>query len=104
MALPAEAVSPGNSICNLAKAPAVTLNVLLVPVDPAVAVIVWLVAWVTVTAWLLSTPAVNEPEVVGEINPFAALVVKATVEAKLVTVLLLASLAVIFILNAVPAV
>jgi hypothetical protein len=84
---PGAAVSPGNNICSLFSAPALTLKLLLVPVEIFVAVIAWLVACVTVTDWLAKTPLTNADEVAGDMLPVAALVVKATVDVKLVTVL-----------------
>ena len=69
--------------------PSSTLMVLLAP------------ACVTVTL-CVRAPLVNAPDVVGLIVP--AVVVKATVLVKLVTVLLFKSCAVIVILNALPAV
>lgn len=81
------------------------MNVLLAPdsVPPVrVTVMVWFApAWVTVTL-CVRVPLVNAPEVVGLIVP--AVVVKPTVLAKLVTVLLFKSCAVMVILKAVPAV
>jgi hypothetical protein len=83
--------------------PGFTVNGLLVPDLPdAVAVIVLPVpACVTVTL-SVRTPAVNAPEVMGEIVP--AVVERLAVVVKLVTVLLNASNAVMRMLKAVPAV
>src|SRR2546427_789868 len=88
----------------LFAAAALTVNVLLVPVaPPCVAVSVLPVpAWVTVTLWVWTplSPATNVT-LVGAIVP--AVVLRFTTPVKPVTVLLLASWAVMAMLNGVPA-
>ena len=90
---------------SLLAAAGLTENPLLVPVSvPPVLVTVIVLSLpdcVTVTL-SVRTPLLNAPEVVGLIVP--AVVAKSTVPVNAVTVLLLASCAVIVMLNVVPAV
>ena len=80
-----------------------TVKVFEVPVLlEAVAVIESVPAFINVTDWLANTPATNDEDVVGEIP--ANKLVRATVEANEVTVLLSTSCATILILKAVPTV
>jgi hypothetical protein len=95
------------AIVKWSSAPGFTVNVLLVPVSEPpglVAVMVLLVpALVSVTNWLDNTPELNAPLVRGAPASPPVADVRTTVPLKLVTVLLVASRAVILILNGVPA-
>ena len=104
LAVPGAAVSPGTRSWSFVKAPAFTVNVLLVPfaVPPVwVAVMVLLSPLrLSVTPWV-TTPPTKFVDTVGVIVP--ALVVRFTVPVNPVTVKLPASRAVIRMLNDVPA-
>src|SRR5439155_1201918 len=96
---------PAASTRNFANTPGFTSNALLVPVAAprvGVAVAVFTAPACVPVPLRVRPPPLNAPEVAGVIVP--AVVLRSTVPVKLVTVLLLASCAVIVMLNADPAV
>lgn len=100
--VPGAATSPGSSSCSLAKGPTITAKLLLVTlIAPLLAVMTFVVPTCVTATGCVNTPLEKATDVVGVIMP--AVVVKATVPPKLVTVLLKASRAVTVSVKGTPA-